>query len=183
MCSESVSVVLFVAAVVAGIASWFLGIAEFIGMWRFWPWVFRTGIRVLRETHSINVPIMRIDSVFETESGWCKFVAPRLCLFRCRMHWFGLDWHTPFPIKGSVRWDGTRANVEGPIPLFSTVFFGAWVIAWTVGGNWAVLHEFVAGMSFLVLGWLFAGGICLFSISFEIRRAQRILGELEEALS
>ena len=126
--------VLFMTAWGIGVASWFFAIAESIGMWRFWPWVFGTGLRVWKENSSLPFQALAIGSEIETESGKIKVVSPNLCLFRWRMRWFSFDIHTPFPIKGSLKWDGNQTTIEGRIPLFTTLFFAAWLIGWTVGG-------------------------------------------------
>lgn len=181
---EALGFVLFTAAWCAGVASWFLAIGESIGIWRFSPWVFRTGIRVFQETLSVSVPTVGIGSEFETKHGKFKLVAPGLCLFRFRMRWFSLDFYTPFPIKGILWWDGTVARVEGRIPVFTTVFFAAWLVGWTVGGAMATFQEdgLLGGIGFLLFGWVFAVGICVFSIPFEIRRVRKVLSELHATL-
>jgi hypothetical protein len=172
---------LFIAAWVAGVASWLLALREFIGMWRFWPRVFGTGIRVLQETRSLPLPTLTVGSEFETKSGKFKIIAPQLCFFRRRMRWLDFDVHTPFPIKGSLRWNGSRAAIEGRIPVFTTLFFAAWLVGWTIGTAIAAFEpgQLVGGGAFLFLGWAFAAGMCLLSIPFEIRRAKRILREFE----
>ena len=164
-----------------GIASWFLAIVESIGMWRFWPWVFGTGVRVWTENSSLPLQTMGIGSEIETESGKFKVVSPDLCLFRWRMRWFSFNIHTPFPIKGSLRWDGYRTIIEGRIPLFPILFFAAWLIGWTSGG---VMVGLQSGISFdnvcsTLLGLAFVAGMFGFSIPLEMRRAREVLSEYE----
>jgi hypothetical protein len=182
---NKLSIVLFGAAIIIAFVSWFLIIVESIGMWRFWPWVFRTGIRVFNETHSLAVPTLVIGSEVETDSGKFKAIALGICLFRFRRpRWFSFVLHTPFPIKGSVRWDGTLARVEGRIPVFTTLFLAAWLLGWTVGGFMAVFQgkEYTLGIGVTLLGWAIIAGMSVFSIPFEIRRARKVFCELQTTL-
>jgi hypothetical protein len=104
-----------------------LAIGEAIGMWLFWPQVlFRTGFLVLQETRSIPLPTPAVGSEFETKSGRFKIIAPQLCFFRRRMHWLSV--FMPFSIKGSLRWNGSGMEVEGRFPVFSILFFAAWIV-------------------------------------------------------
>lgn len=175
---------LFGAALLVGVASWFLAIWESIAMWRFSPWIFRAGIRVLDESWSLPVPAMGMGSILETKNGKFKIVSHELYLFRLRARWTGILVAMPFPIKGTIRWSGNLARVEGRIPVFTTAFLLAWVVGWTAGSVLAIVQPggFLVGLKFLLLGWLTAGGICLISIPFEIRRARKLLDELEEQI-
>jgi hypothetical protein len=168
---------LIIAAWGVAVVSWLLAIGESIGMWRFWPRVFETGIRVLQEARSLP---LAVGSEFETKSGKFKIIAPQLCFFRRRM-----SFYSPFPVKGSLRWNGSRAAIEGRIPVSTTLFLAAWLIAWTIG--MAIVASkpgnLVGGLAYLFLGWAFTAGICLLSIPFEIRRAMRILREFEAQVS
>jgi len=176
---------LFIAAWGAGVALWLLAIGESVGMWRFWPRVFEIGVRVLQEARSLPLPTLAVGSEFETKSGKFKIIAPQLCFFRMRMSCMNADLHTPFPIKGSLRWNGSRVAIEGRIPVFTTLFLAAWLVAWTIG--MAIVASkpgnLVGGVAYLFLGWAFTAGICLLSIPFEIRRAMRILREFEAQVS
>src|SRR5262249_31971162 len=169
----------------AAVASWLLGIGESIGMWRFWPRVFETGFRVLQEARSLPLPTLAVGSEFETKSGKFKIIAPQLCFFRRGMSWLNVDFHTPFPVKGSLRWNGSWAVIEGRIPVSTTLFLAAWLVGWTIG--MAIVASkpgnLVGGLAYLFLGWTFTAGICLLSIPFEIRRATRILREFEAQVS
>ena len=150
-------------------------------MWRFWPAVFRYGVRVWQEARALPLPTRAVGSAFETRHGKFKFVDPQLCLFRWRMGWFSFDVHTPFQIKGSVRWNGSQATVEGRIPVFTTLFMAAWLVGCTVGGATMTLQPegLVGGLGFLLLGWSFGALMCFIAVPFEVRRAKRILSEYE----
>jgi len=171
---------LIIAAWGAAVASWLLAIGESIGMWLFWPRVFETGIRVLQEARSLPLATLAVGSEFETKSGRFKIIAPQLCLFRRRM-----SFYSPFPVKGSLRWYGSWVAIEGRIPVSTTLFLAAWLVAWTIG--MAIVASkpgnLVGGLAYLFLGWAFTAGICLLSIPFEIRRAMRILREFEAQVS
>jgi hypothetical protein len=101
------------------------------------------------------------------------------------MRWFSFKIHTPFPIKGSLRWAGDQATVVGRIPLFTTLFLAAWLVGWTAAAVMMPLAAggVLAGLGFLLLGWAFAVGICLFSVPFEIHRARQMLDEYEDCIA
>ena len=137
---STVAVGLFIAAWVVGVAACFLGIAKMIAMARFVPKVYRMGPCLLRAQVAIRRPIWPRSTAptGETASGRFKILGPEEVLFRPRV--VGLGIHTPFPFKGIVRWQGVQANVEGRPLLASIVFFGAWLVGWTMGGMLA-LHR------------------------------------------
>jgi hypothetical protein len=173
---------LFVLAWAVGVLSWLLALAESIGVWRFMPLAYRIGRRVLRETVALPRPFITPSSdAFETENGKFKLVSPTLLLFRRKARLLSFQVHTPFPIKGAIRWEGETARVEGRVSLFATIFFGAWAVAWTVGGLalWLLGEPVLLAFGLLLVGWGFAGGMYVFSVRFELRRARAILGELK----
>ncbi len=180
----SPSVVLFMAAWGVGIVSWFLGIAEFVAMARFWPWAFGIGVRVWRETRPVPLPTGAVGTEIETSRGKVKLVDPGCCLFRRTMGLAGYDVRTPFPLKGAIRWNGDRATVEGRVPVFSTLFLAAWLVGWTVAGFMMARQTGPRTLAtgILLLGWVVATGMILFSIPFEIRRARQVLAEYEAQL-
>ena len=104
------------------------------------PKVYRMGPCLLRAQVAIRRPIWPRSTAptGETASGRFKILGPEEVLFR--PHVVGLGIHTPFPFKGIVRWQGVQANVEGRPLLASIVFFGAWLVGWTMGGMLA-LHR------------------------------------------
>ena len=182
-----IGVVVFGAAWVTGVAAWFLAVAEGIGVWRFGSWAYRLGPCVLRESRQLPLPsgIVPMTEPFETANGRFKLVGPDHCLFRGRLGFFRIRLNTPFPIKGSIRWRGAQAEVEGRIPLFTSLFFAAWLVGWGAGGVMAMASQgggLLAGLGFLLLGWAFAGGMAALSIPLELRRARRILQELHVRL-
>ena len=144
------------------------------GIWRFWPWVFGSCLCIWRETRALPPLSQALGSTIETEHGKATVVEPRLCLFRRKFAAF--DIRTPFELKGSIRWNGGMATVEGRISIFAMVFLPLWLAAWTIFG-YGASRSFPDG--FTVMGWVFVAGTCLFSIPFEIRRAKNVLVELE----
>jgi hypothetical protein len=175
---------LFVAAWVVGVAAWFLGIAEMIATARFVPEVYRIGPCLLRAQVAIRRPIWPRSTAptGKTASGRFKISGPEEVLFRPHMLGFGIQ--TPFPVKGIVRWRGVQANVEGRPLLASVVFFGAWLVGWTMGGMLALASPAAGaqGLLFLLIGWLGCGAIVSFSLWFELRKARAIITELDGVL-
>jgi hypothetical protein len=168
------------------VSAWFLAVAESIGVWRFGSWAYRLGPCVIRESRPLPSPsgVVPLADVFETANGKFKLIAPDHCLFRGQLGLFRVRLNTPFPVKGSIRWRGVHAEVEGRIPLFTTLFFAAWFVGWGVGGVMAMLSPSgpLAGLGFLLFGWAFAGGMVALSIPLELRRARRVLNELHTHL-
>jgi hypothetical protein len=180
--------VIFMAAWVAGVASWFLAVAESIGMWRFSGWVFRSGLVVLAEERIVPNPSGRLPSheTIETANGKFRFVGPSECLFRSQFRMFTFQVHTPFPLKGSIRWSGDHAHIKGRIPIFTAVFIGAWLVGWTAGSLMAIASGSEGagfGVPFLVIGFAAVGGTTAFSLPFEKRRSRSLVGELEALIS
>jgi hypothetical protein len=173
------------AAGAGAVAALLLAVGEAIGVQFFNEWVFRLGPVVLRETRVLPPPSSRtlLGEVFRTAGGRFKLVAPNICLFRRKSPFFGYI-RTPFPIKGSVRWRGDLAEVEGRIPLFPTLFFVAWLAGWTVGMVLVALsvRRLLGPLGFGLLGWAFAGGVGVFSVSIERARARSVVTELERKL-
>ena len=162
------------------VAAWVLSIGEAIGMWRFWPRVYGTGVRALHETRSLPLPTLATGSEFETKSGKFKIIAPEFCLFRPHMSRDDVHVYTPFPVKGSLRWNGDRAAIEGRFPVCPALFIAAWLVGFTTGMAKEVSKgNLVGGLTTLFLVWAVTAAICLWSIPFEIRRAKRILREYE----
>jgi hypothetical protein len=115
------------------VAAWVLSIGEAIGMWRFWPRVYGTGVRALHETRSLPLPTLATGSEFETKSGKFKIIAPEFCLFRPHMSRDDVHVYTPFLVKGSLRWNGDRATIEGRLPVYPALFIAAWLVGFTTG--------------------------------------------------
>jgi hypothetical protein len=125
-----------------------------------------------------------VNEPFETANGQFKLIGPDHCLFRGRLGFFRVRLDTPFPVKGSIRWRGNQAEVEGRIPLFTSLFVAAWLVGWSAGGVMAMASQrsFLVGLGVLLFGWAVAGGMVALSIPLEVRRARRILDELRGRL-
>ena len=177
---------LFIAAVAFGFIGMGMSVVEGIAAWRFKPWAFRFGPRILQLRIPLRTPIKALPNVglvAATAIGRFKVVSSQECLFRCTARWFG-QVYTPFPFRGVIRWFGPEADVEVRLPLGGVVFYTAWVIAVTI---WCFLvwqdAELGRLAPWILLGsWFFAATICWWSIRYELRRARGILAELDEAL-
>lgn len=174
----SIGLVLLQTAWFVGAAAWFLSLAEAIATWRFWGWAYRLGPCVLRETRpsARQSGIVAVGQTLETPHGKFKLVQANRFLFRARAGAFGA-W-TPFPVMGSLQAHERHSEVEGRIPLFPTLFVGAWLVGWsggstlalaTPGGRWV-------GFGFLLVG-VGVGALMAFLIRLEVRRARRLLEE------
>jgi hypothetical protein len=177
---------LFTAILLAwlvGVVSWLVAVLEWVLVWRFVPLAYDAGWRVFDEPADLALPTRPLGAVGETDSGRFKLVSPRQCLFRPAFRMFEVGIHTPFAIKGAVRWEAQGARVVGRLPVGTTGFFLAWVTGWTSGGLLIAGVQPAIGVPFMLLGWLFAGLLVGFSLKYERRRARRILGEVAETLS
>ena len=169
----------------AAVAIVFLGIVisilEALAAWRFVPWVFRFGPRILKMQVALPHPQLPLayGEPGTTTTGRFRMADIEECLFRPRQ---SLSWtvHTPFPIRGVIAWRGSQALVEGRLPLGGFIAYGAWVLGLTI---WCILawpDPQIAPLApwILVGGWVFATLICWWSIWFELKRARRIVAEL-----
>jgi hypothetical protein len=185
-----VAIAVFLIAWVVGVASWFLGLAESLGMWRFKPLAFRLGLVGLREDRVLPNPYGRlpVGEPFETQNGKFILTPQDGCLFRSRFQRFGFRLHTPFPMKGSVRWVGDHAHIECRIPMFPMVFMAAWIVGWTTGLIMLIVSEgegagAAIGLAFFAIGVGAVVAMTALSIRFERGRAVKLVAELEARLN
>jgi hypothetical protein len=174
---------ILMASLCVGVVSWFLSVAELIGMWWFWPRLFRAGICVLRKTQMLPSPADQfVGSELVTSNGKILVVNAGLCLFRSMMPWLTFSTWTPFQIKGSLKWNGSQTTVEGRIPVFATLYHSAFLVGWTVNCVMVAVKPgtLLLGVLALLVGWGFLAALCFFSIRLEIRRAKEIVREFQE---
>ena len=142
-------------------------------MWRFWPWAYRAGFKVVdtavQKPMVARVTTERLDLPYVRAAT----VDTQQILFRAPMPLFAFRIKTPFPILGTAMLEGEALHIIGRIPLGTTGFFAAWLIGWTVGGVATTIAKPALGISFTALGWLFAGVTVAFSLPLELRRFRR----------
>lgn len=177
---QPLGITIFIASWIVCALAWCYGVAEFIGMRRFWPWAFRYGFKVFGATlpmtfrrpalQSIELPVVKASV---RSSGEILFLAPaRRFSFRLR---------TPFPIKATIEWSGPIATVTGRLPVGTIAFLCAWLIGWTVSGSFASDNN-VSGLSFVLFGWLFAVIMVAVSLPIELSRIRHAKEALIEYL-
>jgi hypothetical protein len=170
------------AAWTAALCAWCLGIGEFLGLWLFRPWAFGAGVRVLKKKLLISLSNLPVGQVMRTQSGALKLAAPGVCLLRPRFTWSSLRYNTPFPIKARLIKRADHVEVDARVPLFPSVFMGAWLVLWSAAtviglrsGRQPLIH-----LAFGLAGWVFAGAMVTLSVRFELRRFARLLHEVEQ---
>ncbi|MFC1976383.1 hypothetical protein ACFLXQ_08285 [Chloroflexota bacterium] len=182
-------------SVIVAVIAWFYSIFEHIMAARFAPFAFEKGIPFTKTTKAITLNQSRIpsDEKLETKTGWIKFIDNQTCYFRPKWErkWFTLrpkEWlnaeplmSTPFPIRGKISWQDGEARIEQRLPIGTSIFFLCVLVGFTAGciNDW-VNGSFGCGLSLLIGGWIFIGGMVLFSIGYEDERAEKIIGELRE---
>ena len=69
--------------------------------------------------------------------------------------------------------------------MFPIVFLAAWALGFTAGGLMLISGDesVWVGIGLLLVGWVFALGMCLVSIPYEIQRARLAWEEIREALT
>ena len=176
-------VVVFTAAWCVGVASWFLGLFEGIGVLRFQDWAFRIGpVATVPETRS-ECPIgLSVASAAETEHVKYRVLEGHRCLFRRKFTLFEFRWNTPLEMKGVISWADGTLTTRGRYSLGVTLFFVAWLAGWTVGGLMILIDGQLMGVLFIGLGWLLAWGIMVHSRSLELKRFGKYAGEVQAAL-
>ena len=174
-----------------GILSGYFAVVEFIAVRLFKYSFFGFGKLVYAESDDIPLPVetIHLQQIIKTENGKFKFVNEKECLFFERLKLWPFRFHSPFPLKGKIRWRIGIAEIEGRIPLGTSVFLGSWLIAWT-GMAIIILAshpaEFFSGdllFGIFISGWLIVGGLYFLSIPYEIRRAKSVVAELKEYLT
>lgn len=179
-----IGLAIFLAAWATGMVSFLLGLAELVAIWRLDEWAYRRGPCVFRDRRPFPRPVAAIQQTLKTSNGKFRLVTPDLCLFRAKVP-MAVHVTTPFPVKGSVRWHGDLAEVEGRVPLFTTIFFLAWLVGAAGFGLTVVVSQkgLVRGLLVVLIGWGFVFGMIAASIPLEVRRARRVLNELESYLT
>lgn len=165
------------------IASLLYFLYECASLYRLRPSAFRWGRLVLKESFPfpLHTSVIEPGRVYKARIGQFRFLNSRECLFCPKFAIFPLRVHTPFPVKGRIRWSNGGATIEGRIPLGSTVFVGAWLVGLTAGSlrfGGAEPGVALAFPGFIALGWLSAGGLYFGSLWIELRRARRIVDEI-----
>lgn len=182
--TETTSQILFLLAWVLGVASWFGAVIESIGMWRFWPSVFRFGLMAIEEPCRLEriAPMAGQSACIETQSGVFWVLSETECLFRSKIAMFGFRIHTPFPLKGSISWVGAQATIRGRVPVGPSLFLGFWLMGWTASAAMtlsAKAGSAMIAMPPLVLGFAMVGGMVAFSIPLERNRLRQLVEELK----
>ena len=169
-----VAIVIFLAAWLAGVASWFLAWGEGLRVERFDPRTFDRGLRVLRETRALPPPSAVVGTTFEAAHGRFSVTQTDRVLFRAKTYvWL---WRTPLTFKCGIRWNGPVATVEGRLPVFPTAFCAAFLIGWTAFAA-GVANDLTA----LAVGWLFVAGMVVLSLPLERYRVHRLVDEYAQA--
>jgi len=177
---------LFIASVLVGALAWYLAIIEFVITALMQNFIFCIGRKVVdfEEWAPFVTDNVIINRIFETDSGKFTFVDSQRCIFRDKMSWFSLKWHTPFPLKGSVTFKNGMAYVEGRLPLGTTIFFSSWLVIVTVGGIGLAIQEsnFILSMIVLLIGWGFAAAMYFPSVALEKKRLFNVYDEIKREL-
>jgi hypothetical protein len=178
---------LFMAAWFVAVFSWFLGIVESILTRLMKDIIFRKGIKLVdfTEKGSCFSDNVIVNKLFETDNAKFKFINNQRCVFREKTSWFSFKWHTPFPLKGSVTFKNEIAHVEGRLPLGATIFFSAWLMAWTVGSIGAGIQggNLIVSIFMLLLGWGVAAAMYFPSAAREKKRLLVLYDEIKRQLN
>lgn len=181
----------FAFSLFVSLVSSFYSIFEYIMAIQFSPSVFAQGVLVLEMSEVFFLDRSRILSncTIETKNGQFKFIDDTSCLFRpkCQRRYalFGpRPARTPFPIRGRIRWQEGMAQIEGRIPVGTSIFFlGLLIGSTSFALNMLVSEPPVYGIMMLGISWMVIAGICLFSVGYEEERARIIVDELREFMS
>jgi hypothetical protein len=161
-------------------------IVEWIGIYRFQPWAYRTGIPVIHETRALARPPRSAGSEFESESARFKIVGLQLCLFHypafMRVERPGSSRPTgpllypPF-IKGTIAWNDGQVAMQGRVSWLVTLILiqAAAALAFSVVNAPADPVPVIVS----VVVWTLIGGILFLLLWRRIRGASRILNEFE----
>src|SRR5437879_70329 len=164
----------FGAAWAIGVASWFFAIVETIGMWRFWPWVYRSGLKIVDESIPNRPVLSQLGAAIDLPSVKGQIESDQEVFFRVPFQLFSFKLHTPFPIKGSVIFSGNSARLVGRVPIGTVAFIATWLVAWTIGGFMAVnTNTTIDTTSFVLGGWAFVAAMVAISLPIELHRIRK----------
>lgn len=180
---RSIGVMVFMASVAAGFACWMFAVVEAVGIWRFWPWAFRLGLKIIERRLARPTKPSPVTGRLESSHLRAAVIDQRHILFRAPIPVFGFRIHTPFPIHGAATLEADGVYVTGRIPLGAVGFLLAWITGWTVGGVMAGSQVPIGGFGMVALGWLFAGGMIIVSLLVERPRFERALEALVRDIS
>lgn len=142
-----------------------LGVAESIALHLLKPWAFRLGPVAVRTSQQVNCP--QLPAATGTgETANLKYVVRS----------------TPLEFKGQLSWEDGRLVATGRYPMGVLLFFLGCLIGWTSGGVMFLLKGELVGLPFILIGWLFAGGIMVHSRWLERQRFSTNVDEVEAAL-
>jgi hypothetical protein len=175
---------LFLVAWCVAAAGVLCAVVEGIGQLLLRPWAFRIGpVALTLVEESVPCPVgLAVASVTESARAKYRVLDGHLCLFRRKLALFEFRLNTPFEVKGSITWSNGKLTTMGRYPLGVTVFYLGWLVGWTVGGLNFTLHDPLVGLRFLLFGWLFGGGIMVYSRSLELKRFRERAAEVVLAL-
>ena len=164
---------IFTTVVFAAFAFWLFGVLEAVGIWRFWPWAYRAGFKVV--DRKVPKPASQVRNVgsLDLPDVRAAAVSPEQILFRAPMPLFKFRINTPFPILGTAMLQLETLHIVGRIPIGPTGFLAAWLIGWTLGGVLAASASPSLGVGFVIIGWLFVGAMTGLSAVLELRRFRR----------
>ncbi|MGE0475095.1 MAG: hypothetical protein AB7P17_15780 [Nitrospirales bacterium] len=165
---------------------WFLAIVEYVGIWRFWPWVFSLGPCIFRWP-GVNVPTdLTAGSYIKTPSAKFYAASATEILFHCRTKGM-LGMGTPTTVKGRIRHSSQGAIAEARTLLGFVGFLVCWLLGWLLAtGAFFLNPEKViddTGLHPLKFGLIGIGMVAfllLFTVLPERGRARRALREFTE---
>jgi hypothetical protein len=154
--------------------SFYLFIAEMIGVHLFWRFFYMIGPRIHNMSADMPCPSLEPSrSPIIMEDGKFKFVNDNQVLFTSRIKWlFGLLPHISTICKGIATCKSNRIEILVRFPLGVTLFCFAWLVGWTtalIESN----HLIWAFLSFVI-----ATGIGAAVISREKKNVEKLLYEL-----
>jgi hypothetical protein len=110
--------------VTCAFGSWFFAVVEMVAGALFARWAFNTGIVALRASDASAVPQGSAPTEGATEHGKFRRLEDGRILVRAKWPMFGFRIHTPFPLRGTVRFADGKATLEARAPLGPMAFFG-----------------------------------------------------------
>jgi hypothetical protein len=180
---QPTSVAAFTAVLFFGLLCWLFSIVQAIGIWQFWPWAYRSGLRIFVR------PLPKPAIAFSSGAAWntpdvkATAIDGQEILFRAPMPVFEFRVHTPFPILGTATLSSATFQVTARIPPGPAGFLVAWVLGWTIGGIAEGMTNALNGLGTAALGWVFGAGFAAFCISLELVRFRRAQDSLVALLS
>ncbi len=157
--------------------SFVFGIFEIVFTDRFSKQFFKVGKLIYKNELAVlfNKELIEIQKTYKFNYGKFNFISEDECLYYTTYSFLQFDFA---PIKGKITLNNSLVIIDTRLYLSISLFLITWLAFWTFGGLKLIFINYLAGLSFILIGWVFIGGIFYFQIKHGRKYAIRFLDEI-----